>query len=125
MRKTTKSPIEKIVKDIKRTTRKRYSSEEKVRIILEGLRGADNERMLNRGAMGGFSRAFTADGRRTSWKPERSVWRVTSHVLRRPMTAFIARSITGKRYPYLNCLTLACSEYRKSIRAEKIDAGFE
>ncbi|RBW55574.1 hypothetical protein DS909_10740 [Phaeobacter gallaeciensis] len=66
MRKTTKSPIENIVKDIKRTTRKRYSSEEKVRIILEGLRGADNDRMLNHGAVGGFSRAFTADGRRTS-----------------------------------------------------------
>ncbi|MEP0570841.1 MAG: hypothetical protein ABJN22_03375 [Litorimonas sp.] len=32
MRKTTKSPGEKIVKDIKRATRKHYSSEEKIRI---------------------------------------------------------------------------------------------
>jgi hypothetical protein len=39
MRKTTKSPGEKIVKDIKRATRKHYSSEEKVRIVLDGLRG--------------------------------------------------------------------------------------
>jgi DNA helicase HerA-like ATPase len=37
MRKTTKSPGEKIVKDIKRATRKQYSSEEKIRIVLDGL----------------------------------------------------------------------------------------
>lgn len=43
MRKTRKSPSEKIVKGIKRATRKHYSSEEKVRIVLNGLRGEDNE----------------------------------------------------------------------------------
>ena len=46
MRQTTgtrKSPGEKIVKDIKRATRKQYSSEEKIRIVLDGLRGEDNE----------------------------------------------------------------------------------
>ncbi|KAE9623442.1 hypothetical protein GP644_23745 [Parasedimentitalea maritima] len=46
MRQTTgtrKSPGEKIVKDIKRATRKHYSSEEKIRIVLDGLRGEDNE----------------------------------------------------------------------------------
>ena len=42
MRKTTKSPGEKIVKDIKRATRKHYSSEEKIRIVLDGLRGEDS-----------------------------------------------------------------------------------
>jgi transposase len=42
MRKTTKSPSEKIVKDIKRATRKQYSSEEKIRIVLDGLRGEDS-----------------------------------------------------------------------------------
>lgn len=36
MRKTTKSAGEKIVKDIKRATRKQYSSEEKIRIVLDG-----------------------------------------------------------------------------------------
>ena len=41
MRKTTNSPAEKIVKDIKRATRKLYSSEEKIRIVLDGLRGED------------------------------------------------------------------------------------
>ena len=31
----------KIVKDIKRATRKHYSSEEKIGIVLDGLRGED------------------------------------------------------------------------------------
>ena len=42
MRKTTKSPGEKIVKDMKRGTRKHYSSEAKIRIVLDGLRGKDS-----------------------------------------------------------------------------------
>ena len=36
------SPGEKLVKDIKRATRKQYSSEEKIRIVLDGLRGEDS-----------------------------------------------------------------------------------
>ena len=40
---TTKGPGEKIVKDIKRVTRKHYSSEEKIRIVLDGLRGEVSE----------------------------------------------------------------------------------
>jgi len=39
---TRHSPGEKIVKDIKRATRKHYSSEEKIRIVLDGLRGEDS-----------------------------------------------------------------------------------
>ena len=39
---TRKSPSEKLVKDIKRATRKQYSSEEKIRIVLDGLRGEDS-----------------------------------------------------------------------------------
>jgi transposase len=34
-----KSKSEKIVRDIKRHTRRKYTSEEKIRIVLEGLRG--------------------------------------------------------------------------------------
>jgi len=37
-----KIPGEKIVKDIKCATRKHYSSEEKIRIVLYGLRGEDS-----------------------------------------------------------------------------------
>lgn len=39
MRKTTKSLGERIVKYIKRVTGKYYSSEEKIRIVLDDLRG--------------------------------------------------------------------------------------
>ena len=33
---------ERTIKDIRRRTRKRYSSEEKIRIVLAGLRGEDS-----------------------------------------------------------------------------------
>lgn len=36
---TKQSPGEKIVKDIRRATRKQYSAEEKIRIVLDGLKG--------------------------------------------------------------------------------------
>ena len=38
---TRKSHGEKVVKDIRRATRKQYSAEEKIRIVLDGLRGED------------------------------------------------------------------------------------
>lgn len=37
-----KSPSEKTVRDIRRATRKHYSAEEKIRIVLDGLRGEDS-----------------------------------------------------------------------------------
>jgi transposase len=37
-----KANTESVVKEIKRQTRKKYSAEEKIRIILEGLRGEDS-----------------------------------------------------------------------------------
>ena len=36
---SVKVPAERIVQSIRRATRKRYSAEEKIRIVLEGLRG--------------------------------------------------------------------------------------
>jgi transposase len=38
----TKEPAEQVVKEIRRATRKHYSAEEKIRIVLEGLRGEDS-----------------------------------------------------------------------------------
>jgi len=37
-----KAASEKVVKDIRRATRKRHSAEEKIRIVLDGLRGEDS-----------------------------------------------------------------------------------
>lgn len=42
MRTSKQTSGERIIKDIKRKTRKQYSAEEKVRIVLDGLRGADS-----------------------------------------------------------------------------------
>jgi len=39
---TTKPSTEALVKDIRRRTRKQHSAEEKIRIVLEGLRGEDS-----------------------------------------------------------------------------------
>lgn len=39
---TQKSKTDRMVKDIRRKTRKKHSSEDKIRIVLEGLRGEDS-----------------------------------------------------------------------------------
>ena len=36
-----KAPAERVVRDIRRATRKQHSAEEKIRIVLEGLRGGE------------------------------------------------------------------------------------
>ena len=37
-----KEPAEQVVRNIRRRTRKQYSAEEKIRIVLSGLRGEDS-----------------------------------------------------------------------------------
>jgi transposase len=37
-----KEPAEKVVKNIRRMTRRKFSAEEKIRIVLEGLRGEES-----------------------------------------------------------------------------------
>ena len=37
-----KAPTERVVKDIRRATRRHFSAEDKIRIVLEGLRGDDS-----------------------------------------------------------------------------------
>ena len=37
-----KAPAEKVVRNIRRKTRKQYSAEEKIRVVLDGLRGEDS-----------------------------------------------------------------------------------
>ena len=40
--KPTKKPAEAVVKDIRRATRRHFSAEDKIRIVLEGLRGEES-----------------------------------------------------------------------------------
>jgi hypothetical protein len=65
-----KEPAEKVVQDIRRATRKHYSAEEKIRIVLEGLvaRTALPSCVPARGSR----RTCTIAG--TSWRLERSAW---------------------------------------------------
>ena len=37
-----KTSAERVIRDIRRKTRKRYGSEEKIRIVLDGLHGEDS-----------------------------------------------------------------------------------
>ena len=39
---TPKTPAERVVRDIRRATRKHHSAEDKIRIVLEGLRGEES-----------------------------------------------------------------------------------
>ena len=39
---TNRRSVEKTVRDIRRRTRKKYSAEEKIRVVLEGLRGEES-----------------------------------------------------------------------------------
>ena len=43
-----KAPADQVLKDIRRQTRRQYSAEEKIRIVLEGLRGEENISKLSR-----------------------------------------------------------------------------
>ena len=39
---SSKAPAEQALKDIRRATRRHYSAEDKIRIVLDGLRGEDS-----------------------------------------------------------------------------------
>ena len=45
---STKAPAQRVVRDIRRRSRKHHSTEEKIRIVLEGLRGEDSIAVLCR-----------------------------------------------------------------------------
>ena len=59
----TKDRSEKVARDIRRATRRRFSAEEKIRIVLEGLRGEDSIAELCR-------REGIAQGLYYSWSKE-------------------------------------------------------
>jgi transposase len=61
--KGSKDPAEQTIRDIRRRTRKQYSAEEKIRIVLSGLRGEDSIAELCR-------REGIAEGLYYSWSKE-------------------------------------------------------
>ena len=64
MRQSKKTSGERIVKDIKRKTRKRYSAEEKIRIVLDGLRGVPPRRHNAGAVYYKWSRDFLEAGKK-------------------------------------------------------------
>ncbi len=60
---TANSPSERFVKNIRRATRKHYSAEEKIRVVLDGLRGESSIAELCR-------REGIAEGLYYSWSKE-------------------------------------------------------
>lgn len=67
---TRRTASEKVIKDIRRATRKQYSAEEKIRIVLDGLRGEETIAVLCRqegiaqGLYYSWSKEFLEAGKR-------------------------------------------------------------
>src|SRR5277367_5981091 len=65
-----KEPAERVLKDIRRATRKHYSAEDKIRIVLDGLRGEDSiaglcrQEGIARSMYYGWSKEFLEAGKR-------------------------------------------------------------
>ena len=66
---------ERTIKDIRRQTRKRYSSEEKIRIVLAGLRGEDS---IERAQLLGLFISSTIAGKETRLFSEPGVFYVAA-----------------------------------------------
>ena len=75
-----KAPAEQVLKDIRRQTRRHYSAEEKIRIVLEGLRGEENISELCPAE--GIAASMYYGWSRSSWKLANADWRATRHAPR-------------------------------------------
>jgi transposase len=64
---TMETSSERIVKNIRRATRKQYSAEEKIRIVLDGLRGESSIAELCRRE--GIADSLYYNCRRSYWRP--------------------------------------------------------
>jgi hypothetical protein len=78
-----KEPAEQVVKEIRRATRRQFSAEEKIRIVLSGL--AARTASPSCAAARGSSRTCITAGRRNFWRLARSGWPGTPRG-RRPRT---------------------------------------
>ena len=72
---TQRAAAEKVVKEIRRATRKQHSAEEKIRIVLAGLRGEDSIAELCRRE--GIAQSLYYSWSRSSSRPASGAWRVT------------------------------------------------
>ena len=80
------------VRDIRRATRRHYSAEEKIRIVLDGLRGEHSIAELCRRE--GIAEGCIIPGRRSSWRPASGAWPATRRGRQRPARS---RICVGRR----------------------------
>ena len=78
---SSKEPAEKVVQDIRRATRKHYSAEEKILIVLDV--SVARTALPSCVAARGSRRTCTIAGRKTSWRLARSAWRAIQRGPRR------------------------------------------
>ena len=89
-----KEPAEQVIKQIRRVTRRQFSAEEKIRIVLTGLRGEDSIAELCRRE--GIVQNLYYAGRRSFSRPAKSALLVTRPA-RQPRTR--SRTCAGKPAP--------------------------
>ena len=87
-----KVAAEQKVKDIWRATSKHHSAEEKIRIVLEGLRSEESIAVLCRRE--GIAESLYSVGRRSSSKPARNGGQATRPEQPRPMRVKVLRRET-------------------------------
>ena len=75
----SKMPAEQVVKDIRHKTRRHFSAEDKIRIVLDGLLGDDSFAELCR------REGITTLGPKISWRPA-SATRLAIRPVLRPVT---------------------------------------
>ena len=83
-----KQPAEEAIKDIRRATRRHFSAEEKIRIVLEGLRGEESIAELCRRE--GIASSMYMAGRRSSLRPVKGGLPATRRALRPPTRSRIS-----------------------------------
>jgi transposase len=77
-----KAPAERVVKDIRRATRRHFSAEDKIRIVLDGLRGEDSIAELCRKE--GIAQSLYYTWSKEFMEAASAVWPATPPVLRPP-----------------------------------------
>jgi hypothetical protein len=88
-----KPSSERLVKGIRRATRRQHSAEEKIRIVLDGLRGEQSTPSCADAKA--LPKAFIAHGRKGSWRPASVALRAIRRGRRRPARSKICVAKPG------------------------------
>jgi transposase len=104
-----RDPAERVVKGIRRAMRRHFTAEDKIRIVLEGLRGEDSIAELCRRE--GSSRTSIIGGRRNFSRRARSGWPVIRRGRRPPMR--VTTGMLDAKFTHTPDLEEAMSSWRR------------